>query len=65
MLDKSLIKKSYYKSTSAKAYYEENQEKINNRSKKRWAELSLEEKQNYYKKRKIRRLKRKLKELIF
>ena len=51
----SIVNKSYYNAEYAKEYYNKNKDKIIERAKKRWAELSDKEKEEYYEGRKRKR----------
>ena len=51
----SIVNKSYYNAEYAKEYYTKNKEKIIERAKKRWADLSEAEKEEYYEGRKRKR----------
>ena len=58
-----VVNKSYYNSKYAKEYYQKNKETILNRSKKRWADMTDFEKQEYYEERKQKRKLKKRGEL--
>lgn len=53
----SIVNKSYYNSDYAKDYYQKNKNKIIERAKNRWANLSDKEKREYYEDRKQQRRK--------
>lgn len=56
-----LVRRSYYNKDEAKQYYEDNKEKALKRSKDKWANMSVTDKKQYYKARKLKR--RKLKDV--